>query len=276
MKIKVIYHADCIDGFTAAYAIWLKYPEAEFIPYNYQMKIDPNNYHNNILFITDFSFPRNIITALKETVTELLIIDHHKSAERELKDLPYVIFDNNESGATLTWRHFHKTDPPLFFQYVKDRDLWHHRLENSKEINAYIRSMPRTFKSWKKTHEQFNNIKESMKQHGTVILQHIDSSVDYILTKAYDCTLVGKRARAINSAVYISELGDKILQDDTIDIAIIYYDDGPNQLVALRSKKYDVSKVAAIWDGGGHIQAAGFSGPRYCPYVWECSAYKQK
>ena len=28
----VIYHSPCFDGFTAAWAVWLHYPNAEFVP----------------------------------------------------------------------------------------------------------------------------------------------------------------------------------------------------------------------------------------------------
>ena len=28
----VLYHADCADGFGAAWALWKKYPDAQYLP----------------------------------------------------------------------------------------------------------------------------------------------------------------------------------------------------------------------------------------------------
>ena len=67
MKSLVIYHANCTDGFGAAFAAWLKLgDEAGYLPMEYNK--NPNNYfggrpiaqwaRDTDVYILDFSFPR--------------------------------------------------------------------------------------------------------------------------------------------------------------------------------------------------------------------------
>jgi uncharacterized protein len=55
MKTFVLYHANCPDGFGAAFAAWLKFGEtAEYIPVKYG-DISPQHVSGTV-HIVDFSF----------------------------------------------------------------------------------------------------------------------------------------------------------------------------------------------------------------------------
>jgi uncharacterized protein len=43
---------------------------------------------------------------LEQVVSEIKILDHHKTAQQALQSKPYAIFDMEKSGAGLTWEYF--------------------------------------------------------------------------------------------------------------------------------------------------------------------------
>ena len=83
MKPLVIYHADCTDGFGAAFAAWLKLgDEAEYLPMHYNADFcDPVGQRE--VYILDFSFPRETMHHLFATAKRVVWLDHHASVMKE-------------------------------------------------------------------------------------------------------------------------------------------------------------------------------------------------
>ena len=94
MRPLVIYHANCADGFAAAFAAWLKIgDEAEYVPCQYgQITGDEEGWEklmakfadggnlNRDVYILDFSFPRTIMDHLMECADKVVWLDHHASS----------------------------------------------------------------------------------------------------------------------------------------------------------------------------------------------------
>jgi len=59
-KRLVIYHANCIDGYTSAWAAWRKYgDDAEYLPASYG---DPApDVTGRWVLVVDFSYPRDVM-----------------------------------------------------------------------------------------------------------------------------------------------------------------------------------------------------------------------
>lgn len=109
----VIYHHPCTDGFGSAFVAW-KYLSARFpkrtVTY-YPASIGaspPNDVTGRNVLICDYSYRKADLMDLIGKVNKLLILDHHKSAQKELSDVPseYKVFDMHHSGAWLTWNFF--------------------------------------------------------------------------------------------------------------------------------------------------------------------------
>ena len=84
MKKLCIYHGNCADGFGAAYAVWKRYGEAvEFYPGVYQQ--DPPDVTGRDVIMVDFSYKRPVIEQMAQDANSILILDHHKSAEEDLR-----------------------------------------------------------------------------------------------------------------------------------------------------------------------------------------------
>jgi oligoribonuclease NrnB/cAMP/cGMP phosphodiesterase (DHH superfamily) len=76
-----------------------------------------------MVYILDFSYDEETLRNLYKKV-EVVVLDHHKTAEKDLKDLSFAKFDMNKSGAMMAWEYFHpEKEVPLMIRYIQDRDL---------------------------------------------------------------------------------------------------------------------------------------------------------
>lgn len=179
-----IYHGNCADGFGAAWVVRKALGEenVEFYPGKYQK--EPPDVTGKIVILVDFSYKRPVMTQMAAKARGILVLDHHKSAQEELraeegdsfkdfgswpgdnwsrflsnvemdtdKNRPtarvYTIFDMERSGAGLTWDFFFPRKPrPRLIAYIEDRDLWRFRLVKTREVQANLFSFPYDFEVW--------------------------------------------------------------------------------------------------------------------------------
>lgn len=256
MQPFILYHAKCADGFGAAWSAWRKLgDEASYVPVSHGNP-PPVLPEGATVYILDFCYPRDVITALHEQMSSLTILDHHRTAEAELEGLDYGHFDNSKSGAVLAWEHFHPDeDVPELLRYVMDRDLWHHALPNSREVSAALASHPMDFELW----SQLEPAK--LAREGEPILRYQQQQVALLADQARFDLMEGHRVPFVNAPVLGSEVGEELLQrHPDSPFAVMYFDrgDGVRQW-SLRSRAdFDVSEIARTYQNGGHRQAAGF------------------
>jgi len=84
----ILYHAECADGFGAAWAIWRRYPKAEYRPVKHG-EAPPTNLAGHHVVIVDFSYARPTLEAMAKDAASLVVLDHHITAKQTLADLPY-------------------------------------------------------------------------------------------------------------------------------------------------------------------------------------------
>jgi oligoribonuclease NrnB/cAMP/cGMP phosphodiesterase (DHH superfamily) len=271
-KTVCIYHGNCFDGIAAAWVVWKKFGDnVEFIAGNYGDDRLINNltqdcYENaNInthYILVDFSLPRDLMVMMNNKALSMVVIDHHKSAQEACEGLEFCHFNMNESGASLAWQHFFPgIDTPTLIDYVKDRDLWLFKEDNSHEVNAYIHSHPMTIPSYER---MANELETSLMfttaiGQGNAILRYKKQMVDNIC----DTAELVDGIPTVNTSVLFSEVPERLLERyPDAPYARYYYDrikHGIRQW-GLRSKgEFDVSKVAIAEGGGGHENAAGFT-----------------
>ena len=190
----VLYHAECMDGFGAAWALWKRFPEARFVPVKHGFP-QPEGLDGQHVVMVDFSYHRDDILALADRTASLQILDHHITAQSALADLPFAYFDMDRSGAVLAWEWAHTQPIPWLLQYVQDKDLWHWHLPHSREISAALASYPFDFATWEQL--QF----ETLKVEGTGILRHENSLVDKLVQEAIMVSIAGYTVPAVHSPV---------------------------------------------------------------------------
>jgi len=262
----VLYHDKCPDGFGAAFAAWKRLGDSvQYLGCDHGSSTIPDVTGKTVV-ILDFSFKKEVLRAMIQSAHKLLVIDHHDSAEKELKDIPdeYKIFDMTHSGAILAWNFFHPTIlPPHILLYVEDRDLWTWKLKDSEEICAGLDTIPQSFSEWNLI--GVDGIR-FLKLKGESILSYKQVLVESIVSKSVEKIFEGIICRIVNSSggSIVSQVGDVLLKKFNVPMAIVWYVDYTTKQVkvSLRSLPgIDCSIVAKKYGGGGHQQSSAFTIP---------------
>lgn len=260
--MKVIYHANCIDGFTAAWCAWKVFDDtAEYIPAQYG-EAAPDVTGADVL-VLDFSYPRETLLRMHAEAKSLRVLDHHKTAEADLKGLGFCTFDMNRSGAGIAWDELKTGERPPLVAYVEDRDLWRFALPDSRTINAFIGSFDFSFQTWCSLSDGLFDLRQrdAVLTGGQAILRKEHRYVVEMSKQARMVEVAGLIVPVVN-APYIntSELvGYLAEQFGPFAVGWFQRGDGKYQY-SLRSRgDYDVSEVAKKYGGGGHRNAAGFT-----------------
>lgn len=258
-----IYHKNCQDGFVAALAVWLKYGyKCEFIEAQYGDS-PPDILYGQDVIIVDFSYPRETLLKMKEQAKSLIVIDHHKTAQKDCEGMDFCIFDMNKSGAVLTWKYlFPDNDIPKLFLYAQDRDLWKWEMEDSKEISAALRLQKKEFPIWGEFLQEKKL--DKLAENGAIVLQYQDGCIKAALGGEHDTiTLDGYKVPIMNCTHLISETIGALAENQPF--AVGYFDTKDRRVFSLRSKEpngVDVAEIAKKYGGGGHKHAAGFWVPK--------------
>ncbi len=248
----VLYHAECSDGFGAAWAIWKQFPGARFIPVKHGVP-PPTDLKDHRIVIVDFSYERSILEGMATEAKQLLILDHHITAEKALNGLSYAYFDQFKSGAVLAWEWAHGTAPPWLLRYIQDKDLWNWALPESREINAALASYPFDFHLWDRLSQS------TLQQEGHAILRYERELVGKLVAHAVMVEFQGETIPSVHSPVLTSQIGERL--SPHYPFCLIWHDRAGRRYFSMRSRAdgTDVGAIAASFGGGGHTHAAGFS-----------------
>ena len=257
----VIYHANCSDGFGAAYAAWKCLgSKAEYHAAKHGSP--PPDVTGKNVAILDFAYDNATTKVMIEEANSLIIIDHHKTNMVNLHDISCTIFDMNHSGTILAWEFFHPgKEPPKFLLYIEDRDLWRWELPYSKEFSASFDMIPFDFEEFGKFED--DSVFDEAAKRGSYILAYSKTVIKKVCEKAKPRRYQGQDVLVVNSSHWMSEIGARLSPD--CDFAVIWFYDHEerNVKVSLRAfhETVDVAEIAGTFGGGGHRKAAGFTLP---------------
>lgn len=254
----VIYHAHCIDGFTAAWAAWTLYGDrdTEYVAARYG-DLPPLTAGRDVV-IVDFSYPRDVMLAIGQFAKSVFVLDHHKTAEEALRGLPFAVFDMNRSGAGLAWDVLQEgATRPWLIDYVEDRDLWRFKLPCSRAVSERVGVTPQTFSAWS---DLSLEMVEDVAHEGEVLLLAVESYLRSARKNAREMEWFGERVLCVNTTTQTSELVGLLAEDRPFAVGWFQREDG-QYVYSLRSREAgaDVSALAKHMGGGGHRNAAGFT-----------------
>lgn len=264
-KIIVIYHSNCTDGFSGAWAAWKKLgKKADYFPWIHQKTHLPPFKNKEIYFI-DICPRAEELKRLAAANKRVVVIDHHISAKRDGVFADEYVYALNHSGATLAWSYFYPNKPtPKFLKYVEDNDLWLKKMPHAREVYAYLDLFEFDFAFWNKFARDFEKPKivKNYLEKGKLLLKHEDKLIEDIISKtAIPVKFFGIRTLAVNSPVFASGIGYKLYSKNP-PMGIIWYERDGQTRVSLRSNgKINVAKFAEKFGGGGHKSSAGFAIP---------------
>lgn len=261
-KALIIYHGNCYDGFTAAWiaeeAMILENVRVELFPARYGDP--PPDVEGRDVTVLDFSYPREVMLEMHAKASHLQVLDHHKTAEADCAGLDFCKFDMDRSGCRMAWDHYFGGPPPEWVAHIEDRDLWRFALDGTRDVHAYVASLPMTTEAWDSLSK---TPIADVKAGGRAIAGYIDTYCEKAAQESYLVDWGADRPVAVVNVPYqnASEMASRLL-DKSPDAAFcagwFMRADGRIQF-SLRSRgDFDVSSVAKRFGGGGHAGAAGF------------------
>lgn len=272
----VLYHAECPDGFAAAWAVWLHMcgigVEAEYRPVAYGPPPPFADAAGRPVILVDFSYPTPQLLELCDAAASVAVYDHHATA------LPAVqaaagrsnfrfVFDVTRSGARIAWDEFHPgRDVPRLVRYVEDADLYRWALPRSREVAAALGAEPHEFPAWTRFSERLDDgvvgDDHPSVRDGVPVQKVYERLIEDNIRRAHEGEIAGYAVRIANCSCrqIVSEVGSRLAQGRAFGATWFARPDGVIQF-SLRSRKptgVNVSEVAQGLGGGGHPEAAGF------------------
>ena len=302
MTPLVIYHANCADGFTAAWAVHKAMP-ADFHAGVYGNP--PPNVTGRDVILVDFCYHADVMLQLQRTARSILVLDHHKSAAEDtphnpltaddqltvcrLDNIPlverlswgymqgcaaqdryegirkaiiYALFDQHRSGAGIAWDFFHSGVPRPAL------------VNHVEDRDLWRFALPGTREiqaavfSRPYTFAAWDALAAmdpaELRREGAVLERKHHKDVAELVAACRRRIVIAGHDVPVASIPYTmaSDAGAILAQGE--HFAACYYDTAHTREFSLRSHAdgVDVSIVAGIYGGGGHARAAGFRVPR--------------
>ena len=298
----VIYHANCADGFTAAWAVHKAMP-ADFHAGVYGNP--PPNVTGRDVILVDFCYHADVMLQLRDTARSILVLDHHKTADEVLPHCPstapdaltcirldhrayiepktwayvqgsaqldrwegathaniYALIDQQRSGAGIAWDFFHPGVPRPAL------------VDHVEDRDLWRFALPGTREiqaavfSRPYTFAAWDALAAmdpaELRREGAVLERTHHKDVAELVAACRRRIVIAGHDVPAASIPYTmaSDAGAILAQGE--QFAACYYDTAHTREFSLRSHAtgVDVSIVAGIYGGGGHARAAGFRVPR--------------
>ncbi|MBC8737338.1 hypothetical protein F6X40_11040 [Paraburkholderia sp. UCT31] len=266
-KVLVIYHAGrCIDGFTAAWAAWLKFRDcAEYVAANYDDA--PPDVTGREVYILDFSYSAAVLHAMGAVATSLVVLDHHKGAEEAVRSIAGGHYDAHRSGARLAWDHFHGVGArrPVLIDLVEDEDLYLFKDTRTRAVMARLRAGEHTFERWSDFAGEVEYAKcqpvESTETADAARLTLLESLHKESLEQRYPVMLAGIKGLACNAPrAFRNEIGSALAAESGT-FGLVWYTGGAEIFASVRGVQgngCDCIQIAKRYGGSGHESASGF------------------
>lgn len=275
-SIIVLYHAECPDGFAAAYAAWKKFGDlAEYMPMFHNNTSIVGTVASKQIYLLDITYEMSVMRELIAR-NEVTVIDHHEMRKKEIEIAHRHAFDVNKSGAGLAWEYFFPGTPlPYLLGLIQEEDIWKFKSENIKEILAAVDIEPFPYGDFKRFDQILVELeiaanRSAYVERGAIVLKTEEVIITEMLKRANPVTFEGYDILCVNSSVFVSEIGNRIAQANQPPIALIWSARHGKIAVSLRSDgTVDVAKIAGKYGGGGHKAAAAFTLPLESLLPWK-------
>jgi len=267
-----IYHKNCNDGSTAAAILLTKFPDCKLFAFDHGYKDeDMENLLNNIeegdtVYIVDFALrSEKDYEKIFQKAKEIINLDHHITVKDKLQQIAQkypnfkFIFDNNKSGASITWQYLYGDNYPEFVKLVEDKDIWKWEYgEKTKYLNAFLTmytDKPEEIKNM--LNQDINELLEK----GKIISDYNDFLINRFVEKAKELPLkIGDYiVKGYNACLFQSEIGNLLSTQNDQAVALFNFS-GTNVKLSFRSLDHhnpSAADLAQILGGGGHRNASG-------------------
>lgn len=286
-NVLIVYHGNCLDGFTSAWIMdrWLReigFENIDLMPAVYTEDfyqsvyrvLDESTY--NRLYVVDFSIPMGYLESYYSILPDIkiIVIDHHKTAfEMYNPGVPVMVdskysteyvsgmeiwLNNAKSGAGMVWSYCNNTPVPYLIKYVQDWDLWRFEFgDDTRYIHHYLANQVQELAVWDAIHE---------KLEGGRMTKVLAAGYDFKVIHDKEVEMIAKQTISLGYFVHCpyefrSEVGHAVATKYNSFCIMCDPIDGEEKVEwSLRANgAIDVSDIAKLFGGGGHKNAAGFN-----------------
>jgi len=293
--VWLIYHSVDLDGECSG-ALLRRFHEAGGMTIDKDFKMLPMNYGDEFdesiikngdeVIFADFCFqPYERIQKLNERC-KVLVYDHHKSANADLKKYniegDYGVDD--KAGCELVWRNFSDNPLPEYVKLLsmydcwinKDEEYWNNKIEPFQMGMRTENMKPNTEEGWRnwedifwlekgnewKT-EKYYDMKSYLEKKielGKKIMKYQDEMNKSLMERAFELEFEGLKIIAVNGYKGSLQFKSKWNSGKYDAMMSFYNTENRNWSISLYSDnpKLDLSVIAKKWGGGGHPSACGF------------------
>ncbi|MFH0806116.1 MAG: DHHA1 domain-containing protein [Candidatus Brennerbacteria bacterium] len=274
-KPLILYHANCPDGFSAAWAAWKKFGKrAEYYPVS-PNELPPILPKKREVYLLDHCYITPSLLKLRMANERVTVVDHHTTNASHIRHATEHVFDVKHSGAFLAWHYFHpKKKVPALIAYIEDGDLWRFKLQKAKMLLAYVYARPFAFKEYDmlargmesaRERKRFIELGKALEEYNQILVMEAVARAELVQFGKY-------KALAVNSSSkrFHSEIG-QALREKRPPLGIVWRVERGMLYVSLRTNEgADAGKLAAQFPGGGgHPRAAGFTIPFKNVFPWK-------
>jgi hypothetical protein len=274
-SISILYHANCPDGFSAAWVAQCHLANARLHPMNYGEPVPDIDGH--VVWVLDYCFPPDQLVELCERAEAVRILDHHETAVGyleqteadiqvfgsmwempEVTPLHWAIINQQRSGVGLTMEWFDEEFDWLL--RIEDRDLWRWSLPDTADVFAAVTSREYTLGAW----DELDHLGlDALRAEGAGINRYRDQIIDQCLKGrlVLDIPGVGLVAAAQCPYAVGSDVAGHFAEQSTAGIGAYFMVKEGGVRLGLRSRNGgpNVATLAKdLFGGGGHPQASGF------------------
>lgn len=291
--IYVLHHMDS-DGRFGGHAAWRYFVEKfqtkdlndkvvfKEVQYGQSFPIEYSDLtEKDEVYIIDFSYSRVILDEVYPRVEKLVVLDHHETAEEQLRGTPYGHFDKTKSGALIAWNYFFPDEEaPFVCLLVNDYDLWQKQYEpDTSAFEAWLQfeRIGQDWEHWHKLATDVNYLREVVHGKGKVLHEQNVSIVDAFVKNKGNYFISNKgvlKNKPVPFYRYVVYNGNTILRNEIaeelytkfdLDITVQWRLRGDRFLFSVRApnpEKVSASQFCSQFaDGGGNPKAGGFALP---------------
>lgn len=273
--MKIFYHSD-MDGKCAAHVVLLfekcvvDDQTCQAINYGKEFPFDIIGKDERV-YIVDYSIEPEDMYKLRAITTDVIWIDHHKSAIEKYEGFSVAIEglrSIDKAGCELTWQYFSRNEVPEYVKLIGDRDTWTWKYgDRTKFFYAGLEATDtKPFNSFPSIWDELANSEKTVDEvtiDGQIIQRYKDiTQQEYIKAHGFWVDFHGYRCFAVNGR-FASQPLEAVAPVADIWIPFRYFPDGYWMVSLLTNKDIDVSEIAKQYEyhgkkGGGHKGAAGF------------------
>jgi len=270
-----IFHSKDHDGHCSAAIARHKFPNSEFVGLDYGDTFPWDKIPGRDVIMVDYSIGHEDTLRLGREARSLIWIDHHKIAiawamralSTKGSNCTWVL-DQKYAACELTWSYFFPNETmPQFVHYIGRYDIWDHADPN---VVWFHHGLLGRLTNLELDPEKAANMWNALFSHDWLtgqlvaegkILQYASRTTNFVYARdnCFETTLMGFHVVAINRGGG-SEVFEGVFNPEKHQMMVAFSWRNGKWDFSLRSVgEFDVSKIAARFDGGGgHKNAAGF------------------